>query len=79
VRAAGGWTEPREVRVTTSQPAGPDQMLDYLASMSWIAALPAEQRAETLARIGTIIRASETPAVLPVHVTVGLTALLPSS
>jgi hypothetical protein len=75
VRAAGGWTAPREVRVTTSQPAGPDQLLDYFASLSWIAALPEDQRAETLAQAGAIIRASETPTALPLHVTVGLTEL----
>jgi SAM-dependent methyltransferase len=75
VRATGGWTAPREVRVTSSQPAGPDQILDYLASMSWVAALPEDQRAETLARVRSIVSAGETPAVLPVHVVIGLTAL----
>jgi ubiquinone/menaquinone biosynthesis C-methylase UbiE len=75
VRAAGGWTEPREIRVTASQPASSDQVIDYLASMSWVAALPDDQRAETLRRLGTIIRASETPAVMPVHVMIGLTSL----
>jgi SAM-dependent methyltransferase len=75
VLAAGGWTAPREVRVTTSQPAGSDQLLDYFASLSWIAALPEDQRAETLARAGAIIRASETPAELALHVTIGLTEL----
>ncbi|MEA2411899.1 MAG: hypothetical protein QOC77_2460 [Thermoleophilaceae bacterium] len=75
VRAAGGWTAPREVRVTTSQPADPDKLLDYFASLSWIAALPEDQRAATLARAGAIIRASETPAALALHVTIGLTEL----
>jgi SAM-dependent methyltransferase len=74
VLAAGGWTEPREIRVTASQPAGPDQVLDYFTSISWIAALPEDQRAETLARVSGIIRASETPAALPIQVTIGLTA-----
>jgi hypothetical protein len=77
VLAAGGWTAPREIRVTTSQPASSDQVVDYLASMSWIAAMPEEQRAETLARVRAIVRASETPAVMPVHVSIGLTALCP--
>lgn len=75
VRAAGVWTAPREIRVTTPQPAGPDQTVDYIASMSWIAALPEDQRAETLARIGAIVSAGETPSELPVDVLVGLTAL----
>jgi hypothetical protein len=49
-------------------------MVDYLASMSWVAALPEPQRAETLARIGAIVGAGETPAELPVHVVIGLAA-----
>jgi SAM-dependent methyltransferase len=49
VRATGGWTAPREIRVTTSQPACPERMVDCVASMSWVAALPEDQRAETLA------------------------------
>jgi hypothetical protein len=36
--------------------------------MSWVAALPEEQRSETLAQIGAIISAGETPGELPVHV-----------
>jgi len=75
VRSAGGWTAPREIRVTTSQPARPERMVDYVASMSWVAALREDQRAETLARIGEIVRAGETPAELPIHVRIGLAAL----
>jgi SAM-dependent methyltransferase len=75
VRAAGGWTPLREIRVTTPLPAAPDQLLDYLASISWVAALAEDRRAEALAQVGDIIRASETPAVLPVNVAVGLTTL----
>jgi SAM-dependent methyltransferase len=73
VRAAGGWTSPREIRVTTSQPARPERIVDYVASMSWVAALPEEQRAETLAQIDAIVSAGETPEELPVHVRIGLT------
>lgn len=75
VRAAGGWTTPREVRVTASQPARPERMVDYLASMSWIAALPDDRREETLARAGAIVRAGTTPAELPVHAVIGLASL----
>jgi ubiquinone/menaquinone biosynthesis C-methylase UbiE len=75
VRAHGGWTEPREVRVTTAQPASPDQVVDHVESISWMAALPEEQRAETLGRVRAVIVAGETPAELPVHVVIGLTAL----
>jgi SAM-dependent methyltransferase len=75
VRAAGGWTASREIRVTTPQPASPERMVDHIASMSWVAALPDDQRAETLAQIRAIVDAGETPAELPVHVVIGLAAL----
>jgi SAM-dependent methyltransferase len=73
VRADGGWTEPREIRITASQPASPDRMVDYVASMSWVASLGEEQRAETLAKVDAIITAGETPPELPIHVAIGLT------
>ena len=72
VRAASGWAAPHEVRVTASQPVDPDRVLDYLASLSWVAALPDEQRAQTLARIDALVRAGQTPARLPLHVVIGL-------
>jgi SAM-dependent methyltransferase len=75
VLKAGGWTPPRELRVSTMQPASPEQILDYLASISWIAALPTDRRAETLARIGEILSAGETPDELPINVVIGLTSL----
>jgi len=75
VRGAGGWTEPREIRVTTSQPASPERMVDYIASMSWVAALPEEQRAETLAKVDAIVSAGETPPELSIHVVIGLSTL----
>jgi SAM-dependent methyltransferase len=75
VRAAGGWTEPREIRVTTSQPASPERMVDYIASMSWVASLPEDQRTETLAKVNAIISAGETPTEMPIHVAIGLTTL----
>jgi SAM-dependent methyltransferase len=75
VREAGGWTEPREIRVTASQPASPEQMIDYVGSMSWVATLPQDQRAETLAKVDTIVNAGETPTELPIHVVIGLSTL----
>jgi SAM-dependent methyltransferase len=75
VRDAGGWTPLREVRVSASQAAHPEQILDYIASVSWMAGLPEPQRTETLAQIGAILSAGETPAELPIHVLIGLTAL----
>jgi SAM-dependent methyltransferase len=79
VRAAGGWTELREIRVTASQPTNPDRVLDYLTSMSWVAALPVEQRSDLIARLRAVIEASETPAVLPVQVAIWLTELTGAS
>ena len=75
VRAAQGWTAPREIRVTTPQPATAERVLDHIASMSWIAALPDDRRADVLAQIGGIVRAGDTPPRLPLHVVIGLTAL----
>lgn len=76
VRAAGGWRAPREIRVTTSQPASPERIVDYVASVSWVAALPENQRGDALAQIDAIVSAGETPAELPLHVVIGLTALV---
>ncbi len=72
-RASGAWSEPREVRVTASQPASPERVRDHVASISWIAAMPERERSATLAKVAAIIRDGETPAELPFHVTIGLT------
>ncbi len=70
---AGGWSEPHEVRVTASRPAVPEQFVDYIASVSWVASLPVKEREQTLARVAAIVSAGEAPANLPVHTVVGLT------
>jgi len=75
VRSAKGWTEPREVRVTTSQPADPSRIVDYVASMSFVAALPEDERREWLEKVARLIEAGETPSVLPIHVVIGLTTV----
>jgi SAM-dependent methyltransferase len=75
VRAAGGWSEPREVRVTTVQPAVPAKIVDHLASMSWIAAMPDDERAATLERMRVLVESGETPDELPIHVVIGLAEL----
>jgi SAM-dependent methyltransferase len=72
VRAAGGWSVPREVRITTTQPADPERIVDHMASMSWIAAMPESERALLLERMRALIAAGETPAELPIHVVMGL-------
>ncbi len=75
VREAGGWTEPREVRVTTSQPADREGIVAYVASMSFVAALPEEERVARLSEVARIVEAGETPEELPVQVVIGLTRL----
>jgi SAM-dependent methyltransferase len=76
VRAAGGWTEPHEIRVTTSHPVRAEQVIDHLASMSWIAAMTDRERDATLSEFRSVIEGGETPAELPVHFVIGLTALV---
>jgi SAM-dependent methyltransferase len=73
--AEGCWTAPRELQLTMLQAASPEGVLDYIASMSWMAALPEDRRTETIGRLGELIAAGDTPAELPVHVIVGLTRL----
>jgi ubiquinone/menaquinone biosynthesis C-methylase UbiE len=76
VRASGRWTEPREVRVTSSQPADAERIVDHVASVSWMATLPEDERAETIALVRALVEEGETPAELPVHFVLGLTELL---
>jgi SAM-dependent methyltransferase len=75
VRDAGGWTRPREIRVTTPCPADPEGIVAFVASMSFVAALPEDERATTLAQVAEVVDAGDTPAELAVHVVVGLTTL----
>jgi SAM-dependent methyltransferase len=75
VRTTGCWSAVREIRLTYSQPAASERVLDYVASVSWVAALPQGQRAELLDKIEAILAAGETPAELPVHVLIGLATL----
>jgi SAM-dependent methyltransferase len=76
VRAAGGWSVPREIRVITMQPARPERIVDHMASFSWVAALPEDRRSEVLGQMEAIIRAGDTPAEMPVHAQIGLTTLI---
>jgi SAM-dependent methyltransferase len=75
VLQAGGWTAPREIRVTTSRPADPEGIVAYVASMSFVAALPEAERTARLAEVASLVEAGETPAELPVHVVIGLSTL----
>jgi hypothetical protein len=44
--------------------ARPAQIVDHLASMSWIAGMPEDQRREVVGRIRDLIDAGETPPEL---------------
>ena len=76
VRAAGGWSEPREVRITAMQPSSPERVVDHLASMSWIAGMPEAERSATLEQFRALVSSGEMPAELPIHVVLGLAARL---
>ncbi len=75
VSADGGWTAPREIHLRTTQPAHPERIVDYLESVSWVAAMPEDQRAAMLDQVGAIVSAGETPAEMAVQVLIGLTSL----
>lgn len=74
VRAAGGWSEPREIRIRTARAARPAEILDHLASMSWIAAMEPQGRAAAIARFRGLIDGGETPPELGVHFSIGITS-----
>jgi SAM-dependent methyltransferase len=76
VRASGDWTDPREIRVTSSLAAYPERIVDHVASVSWMAALPEDQRADAVAQVRALVEAGVTPAELPVHFVLGLTELV---
>ena len=61
--------------MTSSQPAQPERIVDYLGSMSWVAAMSDDERVETLERVSRLVEAGETPAELPVQVVIGLAGL----
>jgi SAM-dependent methyltransferase len=75
VAASGRWRDPREVRVTFHQRVDAQSIVDHIASISWMAALPDEERDRTMARARELVLAGDTPAQIPVHVTLGLTRL----
>ena len=75
VRAHGAWSEPREVRVTTMRPADPQRIVDYLASISWIAGMPEDRHTDTVERMRALVLAGETPEEMPLHVVIGLATL----
>jgi SAM-dependent methyltransferase len=75
VRAAAGFGEPREIRVTDWQPASAARMLDYVSSISWVAAMSEDSRAALLARVAELIEEGEMPPTLGVHFLIGLASV----
>ena len=75
VRLAGGFGAPREIRVTATQPTSPERILAHVASMSWVAAMPVEERTAHLDRARTLMADGETPSELPVQYVIGLAQL----
>ena len=72
VREADGFSEPRQVRVTTFSPADTEGVLAHMASISWIAGLPVSERSDVLARMRAIVEGGETPEQFALHVDIGL-------
>ena len=72
MRQADGFAEPWHVRVTTYSPADTEGVLAHMASMSWIAGLPEQQRAEVLARMRAIVQGGQTPEQFALHTDIGL-------
>jgi len=75
VRASNRWSEPRELHVTSTQPASPERVLDHVASISWMAALPEDERADAIAQVRVLVEEGQTPSELSVHFVLGLTEL----
>ena len=75
VDAAGGWETPWDIEVRYEMSSSIDRVMDHLQSMSWIAALPADERAERLDAMRRVIEAGEAPDAYPIHVRIGLTRL----
>jgi SAM-dependent methyltransferase len=70
---ASGWSEPREIRVTSSQQTDPGRVVDHVASISWMAAMAEDDRAEAIAQVRALVEQGETPAELPVHFMIEVT------
>jgi len=75
LREDGRWSAPREVKITMMQAVTATQVIDYVASMSWVATLAEDERARAMERVSGLVLAGETPAELPVHFALGLSVL----
>jgi hypothetical protein len=76
VRAADGFGEPREIRLTVALPSSAERIADHMASTSWIAALPDGRRDDVKARIRELLAGDAVPAEMPFHYSVGLASIM---
>jgi len=74
VRAADGFGDLRELRVTAPQPTSAERIADHMSSTSWVAALPDERRREVNAQIRRLLAGDEVPPEMPFHYAIGLAA-----
>jgi SAM-dependent methyltransferase len=72
VADARGWEEPYEVQVTIYPRADPERIVDHIASISWVAGMPAQEREATVERVRDLVHSGETPERLALHVVLGL-------
>lgn len=70
---APGWSPPREIEVRARQPASRARILDHLRSMSWVAAMAADERESFLGEARAILGDQE-PGDLPVRFFMWLSA-----
>lgn len=73
VRAEAGWTEPRDLSIAVSQPTSVEQLVAYIASISFVAMLHSEPRAALLGRAAELLDATGVPAELTLRFRIGLT------
>ena len=59
--SGGGWGSHGRSASAGSQPADPGRIVDYVASMSWVAGLPEDERARMLAEVARSSRAARRP------------------
>jgi SAM-dependent methyltransferase len=74
VAEVGGWTPGREIRVTVPRATVPEQIVDHMASMSWVAGMPEAERHAFVARAHELVSSGEAPDEMPIHVMIGLTS-----
>lgn len=77
--ARGCWEPVREWQLQAPAPCDAARMADYVASISWVAALPEQARARTLARARALLARESMPATLTVHYALAVTRLAASA